>query len=455
MIRHTPWYQESIFYHIYPLGLCGAPEHNDSNDPIEHRLENLYPWIAHGQALGASALYLGPVFQSSTHGYDTIDYYQVDRRLGTNQDLADLADAVHQHGMRLVLDAVFNHVGRDFWAFRDVLTYGEGSAYVDWFHNLRFGEKSPKGDPFSYTSWQGHDDLVELNLAHHDVWAQLFDAVKLWMHQFGIDGLRLDAADSMDFDFLRALRGFVKPLREDFWLMGEVVHGNYQDWANPQTLDSVTNYAAYKGLFSSLNEANYFEIAHTLERQFGEQGLYKDLHLYTFVDNHDVDRVASRLTDERHLYPLYMLLYSMPGIPSVYYGSEWGIKGVKDDHTDAPLRPSLDLHRMNTHSPQPDLATVIRQLASIRHQTAALRLGDFTTLHVDHQQFAFVRQFQDESIIVAINSAFQDAELELAVPAGGHAFMDLLERGVTYHAHEGRIQISIPPAWGRIIACIG
>ena len=453
-MSRTYWFQDAIYYHIYPLGLCGAPQHQYFKDPVENRLELLYPWLAHVQSLGANALYLGPVFESSTHGYDTSDYYHIDRRLGDNSSFAKFADAVHQHGMRLVLDGVFNHVGRDFWAFRDVLENGETSPYIDWFHHLRFGETSPNGDPFRYEGWQGHYDLVKLNLAHPDVRAHLFDAVGLWMDQFGVDGLRLDAADCIDLDFLRALHNFVKSRRADFWLMGEVVHGNYRDWANAETLDSVTNYEAYKGLYSSLNAENYFEIAHTLERQFGEQGLYKDLYLYNFVDNHDVDRVSSKLTQSRHLYPLYLLFYSMPGMPAVYYGSEWGIKGVKGDHTDAPLRPKLELRTMTHQSQHPDLLDVIRKLGEVRRQSTALRHGNFKILSVDHQQLAFMRQATGETIMVALNSAAHNIDLELPLPVTGQEFIDLLDPGEVYQGYDGKIRVQLPPNWGRIMRCI-
>jgi len=248
----TNWTKDAIFYHIYPLGLVDAPHRNDFDAPVIHRLDQLLPWVDHIGSLGANAIYLGPVFESTSHGYDTVDYYRIDRRLGDIDTMARLAQEIHKRGLRLVLDGVFNHVGRDFWAFKDLQAHGENSAYRDWFHNLRFDGQSPMGDPFTYEGWHGHYSLVKLNLEHPDVRAHLFDAVGMWMEKFGIDGLRLDAADSIDFDFLRALRDFTKNRRSDFWLMGEVVHGDYRQWTNPETLDSVTNYEAYKGLYSSL-----------------------------------------------------------------------------------------------------------------------------------------------------------------------------------------------------------
>ena len=446
------WAEDAIFYHIYPLGLCGAPETNNFNHAVVERLDKLHEWLDHIQSLGANALYLGPLFQSSSHGYDTADYYHVDRRLGNNDTLARFADAVHQRDMHLVLDAVFNHVGRDFWAFKDVQKHGENSAYRDWFHNLRFGERSPKGDPFHYESWQGHYSLVKLNLSHPHVRAHLFDAVGMWMDRFNIDGLRLDAADCIDLDFLQALHVFSKAKRNDFWLMGEVVHGDYRKWVNARTLDSVTNYACYKGLYSSLVDSNYFEIAYNLERQFGPNGIYRDCMLYNFVDNHDVDRVASKLRDQAQLYPLYLLLFTMPGIPSIYYGSEWGLAGQKDPWSDKPLRPELVLNDMLRQALQPQLESTIERLTALRKRFKALRLGNYLPLLVDHQQFAFQRQFGDERFVIALNSSAQRVEVNLPLPIQRKSVaVDMLNGQESFSLEEDLLRISLPPNWGRIL----
>lgn len=447
----TSWTENAIFYHIYPLGLCGAPQRNDLTLPISTRLDTLYPWIDHIQGLGANAIYLGPVFQSTSHGYDTVDYYQVDRRLGNNDTLARFSEAVHQRGMHLVLDAVFNHVGRDFWAFKNVLENGENSPYSGWFSNLRFGQRSPKGDPFQYESWGGHYSLVKLNLQHQHVRDHIFDAVGMWMDKFGIDGLRLDAADCIDFDFLRALRDFTKSRNPNFWLLGEVVHGDYRQWVNSDTLDSVTNYSAYKGLYSSLKDANYFEIAHGLNQQFSENGQYPDLLLYNFVDNHDVDRVASKLKDPALLYPLYILLFTMPGIPSLYYGSEWGISGVKEKWTDAPLRPAIDIEQMKMSNPHPALTSAISRLAQIRKGIGALTSGSYHQTFVDHQQFVFTRSLKDEHILVTLNSAKEARTISLSLPWKSGYLYDLLNQGKTFKITDGKVDLSIPACWGRIL----
>ena len=446
------WAFDSIFYHIYPLGLCGAPQRNDFISPANHRLEQIHEWIPHIKSLGVNALYLGPVFESSAHGYDTADYYHVDRRLGSDETLQQLSAALHDNGIRLVLDGVFNHVGRDFWAFRDVLKNGESSAYRDWFANLRFDGSSPYGDPFTYDGWAGHYDLVKLNLGNPHVKAHLFQAIDTWVRDFYVDGLRLDAADVIDPNFLHELSGFTRQLRPDFWLMGEVVHGDYRHWANPQMLDSVTNYECYKGLYSSLVDANYFEIAYALNRQFGEDGLYRGPPLYNFADNHDVNRVASNLENPAHLYPLYYLLFTMPGVPSIYYGSEWGILGEKRNGDDRPLRPALELSAAKQNSAHPDLAETIARLARIRRENSALRNGTYQQLYVSHEQLAFARTTPAQKVVVVLNSSDQPEALDISFPWGGVSrVFDLLNRGESFQASNQTLNIIIPPNWAKIL----
>lgn len=288
------WPQDAVFYHLFPLGCFGAPERNSFDGPAANRLSDLMPWIDYLEELGVNALLLGPVFESSAHGYDIADYFRVDRRLGNGATLAAVSRELHRRGIRLVLDAVFHHTGRDFWAFRDVREKGRASAYCDWYH-LDFTRRSPYGDPFHYKGWAGNYDLVKLNLNNPAVRDHLLKAVSWWIERFEIDGLRLDAADALDLDFQRELAAHCRAIRPDFWLMGEVVHGDYSRWANPEGLSSTTNYETYKGLWSSHNDRNYFEIAYTLNRQFGPEGIYRGLALYSFADNHDVSRVASIL----------------------------------------------------------------------------------------------------------------------------------------------------------------
>lgn len=445
------WAKDAVIYHIYPLGLCGAPLSNDFNTEPVNRLEELYEWIDHISEMGANAVYLGPVFESLSHGYDTADYFNVDRRLGTNETLKKLIAALHSKNIRVILDGVFNHVGRDFWAFKDVRNNLSGSAYCDWFQGLTFNGTSPFNDPFVYQGWNGYYNLVKLNLLNENVVKHLFDAVKMWIDEFKIDGLRLDAADCLDNGFIKRLVKYCKEQKNDFWLMGEVIHGDYREWAGHDMLDSVTDYECYKGLYSSHVDKNYFEIAYSFNRLFGNEGIYKDLFLYNFADNHDVNRVASCLTSDLHLYTLYFLLFTMPGIPSIYYGSEFGIKGKKEGNSDLPLRPALELKDLINNAPLPDLFNLIIKLAVVRKNLPALRNGNYKQLYLQHQQFAFLRETDKEAVIVAVNSSNVPVDIEFTVP--GKASLKFVDQmsGEELQASVGKIKMRLWPNWGRIL----
>ena len=446
------WIDNAIFYHIYPLGATNAPQINDHTSQPFSRIAAIHGWLDHIQSLGANAIYLGPVFESTRHGYDTANYYEVDRRLGTRADLAALSADLHARNMHLVLDGVFNYVGRDFWAFKDLQANGGNSPYRDWFDDIRFGQSSPYGDPFSYAGWNGHYSLVKLNLEHPEVRQHLFGAVGMWVNELGIDGIRLDAADCLSFSFLEALSAFRDQLKPDLWLMGEVIHGDYRQWAAPHRLDSVTNYELYKGLHSAHNEHNYFELAYSLNRQFGEMGIYKHLELNSFVDNHDVARIASQLREPAGLYPLHVALFCAPGIPSVYYGSEFGLAGIKS-HDDWNLRPEFNPHALAENSPQPDLFAWIRRLAKIRKSSLALRWGSYVQRLVAADQFAFSRHAEGEDVLVLVNNANETAGLSVPMPGfEGKGFSDLLTQGDAFTADaRGNLAVRLHPKSGRIL----
>jgi cyclomaltodextrinase len=446
----THWAQDSIFYHVYPLGLCGAPARNDFTVAPMERLDRLTGWLGHIRELGCNALYLGPVFESTAHGYDTADYWHVDRRLGTDETLRRFVAAAHEAGLRVVLDGVFNHVGRDFWAFRDVRANGPDSSFAGWFAGLRFDARSPYGDPFAYEGWHGHFDLVELELSNPDVRNHLLAAVRSWIVDFRIDGLRLDAADVVSLDFQRELAAWCRSLDPDFWLFGEVVHGDYRKWANAEILDSVTNYEAYKGLYSSLADRNYFEIAYALNREFGPDGLYADLPLYNFADNHDQDRVASRLPGARLLYPLYLLLFTMPGVPSIYYGSEWGLRGRRRPGDDGPVRPELELPRDGAGVAEPGLAPAIRRLGALRAELPALRRGSYRQLLVAPEQLGFIRELDGRAAIVVRNAADVPAAVSVPIAPGDGPWRDALNGG-EWPVDGASVHLEIPPSWGRVL----
>ncbi|MGC4189873.1 MAG: alpha-amylase family glycosyl hydrolase [Thermomicrobiales bacterium] len=449
--RH--WSREAVVYHIYPLGLLDAPRQNTPGAPVESRLSSLAAWGPHIRDIGANAVYLGPVFESATHGYDTLDYRTVDRRLGTNDDLKALVASWHAQGIRVILDGVLNHVSRDAAPFRDLRERGEASAYRDWFANVRFGQRSPLGDPFTYEGWSFHYELAKLNLANPDVRAWLFDAVRFWFREFGIDGLRLDAADVMDKAFLRDLAAVCREENPDCFLVGEVVHGDYRHWAGPGMLDSVTNYQAFKALHSSLNDRNLFEVAHAFNREFGPEGMYRHLPLYNFADNHDVDRVASQVRDPADLYPLYAMLFTMPGIPSIYYASEWGYQGEKrDGWDDGPLRPAFAMPVPDDAKAAPDLEGWIARLAEVRAGSPALLDGDYAEAFVKSAQFAYLRRAERQAALVALNVANDPVTIQVAADLpDGTPLTDALDATVSATVHEGAVTLELPARTVRIL----
>ncbi len=441
------WIDTAVFYHVYPLGFCGAPQYNTDGETV-CRINKVREWIPHWKEMGVNALYIGPVFESSEHGYDTKDYYQIDKRLGDNHCFRTLCEELHQNGIRIILDGVFNHVGRQFWAFTDVQRNGQNSHYCGWFHNLNFGGGSPMGDPFWYEGWQGHYNLVKLNLRNPEVVDHLLGAVGQWINDFDIDGLRLDAADCVDPEFFKRLRQFCKSRKPDFWLVGEIIHGDYNRWANPEMLDSVTNYECYKGLYSSHNDKNYFEIAHSLNRQFGSGGIYRNIYTYNFVDNHDVNRLASTLRNLEHIYNVYSLLFTMPGVPSVYYGSEWGLTGIKQNGSDAPLRPCLDLN--NLPNPNERLSAHIGKLARLRKELPAIQTGSYEQVIVKNEQLVFKRVKDGQVVYVALNLADQDARLDFGMD-GSKVLVDRLHQNEVLAPVNGNISVLVAPYDTRIL----
>lgn len=391
------WAYESVFYQIYPLGFCGAPFENDGT--AESRIKKVIDWIPHMKKLGINAIYFSPVFESDTHGYNTRDYSKIDCRLGTNEDFKEVCDKLHEAGIRIILDGVFNHVGRGFWAFKDVQEKKWDSPYKDWFH-LSFEGNSNYNDGFWYEGWEGNYDLVKLNLRNEAVISHILENIKGWVSEFDIDGLRLDVAYCLDRDFLKRLRWFCNDLKPDFLLLGELLHGDYNQFVNHEMLHSATNYACYKGLFSSFNCMNMFEIIHSLLQQFGPEDWtrYKGMHLLSFVDNHDVTRVASILNNPNHLPLIYTLAFGMPGMPCVYYGSEWGAKAKKEEG-DPALRACFDKPEWNR------LTDHIARLSEIKKNSRALNYGSFRSVVLTNHQCIFERKYDDERILVAINAS--------------------------------------------------
>ena len=437
------WYNEATFYHIYPLGLTGAPKENDYGTPV-HRLNTLLPWIDHIKEIGCTALYIGPLFESVGHGYETTDYKKLDSRLGTNEDLTNFVKACHDKGIRVIFDGVFNHTGRDFFAFKDIQKNRENSPYVNWYCNVNFGGNTEYNDGFSYENWGGYNLLVKLNQRNPEVQYYICDVIRFWVSEFDIDGIRLDAADVLDFDFMRVLRHTADEVKKDFWLMGEVIHGDYSRWVNGQTLHSVTNYALHKALYSGHNDHNYFEIAHTV-KYLQNMG---DLDLYNFVDNHDVERIHTKLQNKAHFAPVHVLLYTLPGVPSIYYGSEFGIDGKKEKFSDASLRPALDLKDYADAVTKNPCTALIAALGKVRQGTPALSYGSYSELALTNRQFAFARDLDGVRVIVTVNN--DDSEAEMNLPTGSADEYVGALTGKKVRVEYGRIRVSIAANSGEI-----
>jgi len=442
------WWQEAIFYHIYPLGFCGVQDNMPTPFNPQHNLSKIEKFIEHLVDLGVNAVYLGPVFSSSRHGYDTADYYHIDSRLGTDSEFKELCRMIKNRGIRIILDGVFHHTGRDFWAFRDIQKNHDSSDFIEWFSGINFYEKSPYGDNFSYNGWEGHYDLVKLNLGNTDVVNHILGAVKSWIMEYDIDGIRLDVAYALEKEFLYKLSAFCRNLKNDFFLLGEVIHGEYRHWLSDELLDSVTNYQCYKGIYSAHNEHNLFELAHSLERQCNGGSINNCFSLYNFVDNHDVNRIASSLKDPAWVHTAYIVLFTMPGIPSIYYGSEWAVKGERTRYSDHPLRPSFE----NILGQKTDISVenTLKRLIRIRQNSKALQIGGYKTIHLESDVFAFLRYTDSETVIVMINSL--GAQKKIQIPFDKNiCFVDVLNNNEQFYVGNNNLNLLLYPKWGRVL----
>lgn len=423
------WYDEAIFYHMYPLGMVGAPKQNEYGEPVE-RLNNILPWISHIKNIGCNAIYIGPLFESVGHGYETTDYKKLDSRLGTNETLKNFVKECHAQGIKVIFDGVFNHTGRDFFAFKDLKENRENSRYKDWYCNVNFWGNNSYNDGFSYENWGGYDLLVKLNQKNPEVINYICDVIRFWVEEFDVDGIRLDAADVLDFDFMKALRHVANEVKSDFWLMGEVIHGDYIRWANAETLHSVTNYHLHKALYSGYNDHNFFEIAHTVKRLNDMcGGVFK---LYNFVDNHDVERIMSKLSTPKGFAPVHILLYTLPGVPSLYYGSEFGIEGRKGRGAgaDDALRPEMVYEDWTAAMEDNAYVKFITALGKIRQQVKALSFGDYKEQNLTTRQYTFSRNYEGTTVVVMVNNDDNACTMHGGAPDGKYIGV-LSGRGIT------------------------
>jgi glycosidase len=321
------WPDHAIWWHVYPLGFVGAErEARPEGASRVHRLARLTGWLDHLVGLGCNGLALGPVFASETHGYDTVDHYRIDPRLGDEDDLRRLIDEASQKGIRILLDGVFNHVGHGFEPLADLMAHGYDSPYRTWFHpDLR--------------TFEGHDRLVTLNHAEPEVAAYVTDVMTHWLER-GVDGWRLDAAYAVPSPFWRTVTDRVRARFPDAWFVGEVIHGDYPRLVEHTGFDSVTQYELWKAIWSSLNDRNFFELAHALDRHNTKLDTFAP---QTFLGNHDVTRIASRLERKEHRQHALVVLLTIGGVPSIYAGDEFGFEGIKEERVggDDAIRPAF------------------------------------------------------------------------------------------------------------------
>ncbi|EHO50347.1 alpha amylase, catalytic domain protein [Lachnospiraceae bacterium oral taxon 082 str. F0431] len=407
------WYDGAVFYHIYPIGMTGAPRTN-TFEAGEHRLNKLLDWLPHIKAIGCDAIYIGPIFESVAHGYETIDYKKLDSRLGDNNDFINFVKACHEIGIKVIVDGVFNHVGREFFAFKDLKEHRENSAYRDWFKNIHFDWNNDYNDGLYYDSWDGHGTLVNLNHQNPAVREYFLDVARFWISEFDIDGIRLDAADVLDFTFMRELRSVTDSCKQDFWLLGEVIHGDYTRWVNNEMLHSVTNYWLHKALYSGHNDHNYFEIAHTVKR-CTDMGMHIANAFYNFVDNHDVARIITKLNNKAHFFPVHVLLYTLPGKPSIYYGSEFAIEGEKKPYADEILRPELKIEDYKDAVNTNENTKRIAALGNMRLNNQWVGEAGYRELLLTNRQYAFLREYGDKRLVAIVNNDDNDADINLNI----------------------------------------
>ena len=408
-MREPEWVEHAVWWHVFPMGFLGAERERLAPDAeVQHRLPRLEPWLDYLVELGASGLLLGPVFESSTHGYDTVDHLAIDRRLGDASDFESLARAAHARGVRVLLDGVFNHVGRDFAQFQEALRDGPGSPAAQWFHLYWPATGEPGGEP-DYEHFEGHRSLVSLNHGSAAVVDHVVDVLCHWLDR-GADGWRLDAAYSVAPSFWAQVLPRVRERHPDVYVVGEVLHGDYADYVRTAGLDSVTQYELWKSIWSSLNDGNFHELAWTLSRHDELLDTFVPL---TFIGNHDVTRIASKLEDPPHLAHALVVLLTVGGTPCIYYGDEQGFHGVKEDRVggDDAVRPAFPDDPAGLSVLGAPVLDLHRRLISLRRRHAWLHRARTTVEHVANDQVVYVSRFGDESLTVALNVASSECAL--------------------------------------------
>ncbi|MBD3229313.1 MAG: alpha-amylase [Candidatus Lokiarchaeota archaeon] len=456
-INYLPdWAKRSVIYHIYPLGFFDAPRYGREESKVVDRLSGIRDYYDHFQNLGINTIQFGPIFESVSHGYDTIDYMKVDHRLGTNDIFKQIVSELHNMGIKVLVDGVFNHVSREFDSFKDIQEYKEKSWRKHW-HRVDFSKNSPYDDGFDYENWEGHYELVKLNLDEKDVRDYIFSVVRYWLGEIDIDGWRLDVAYQIKPDFWRNFRRVCKETKQDCFLIGEMIHGPYDKWVGPDLLDAGTSYQIYKSIWSAFNSNNMYELKAVIERSFHpEWGVFKNIVLVNFLGNHDTTRIRSILKDERYLYPAFIFLFTSNGIPKIYYGDEIGMKGVKGKHDDYDLRKPMpkkfDDWPVNANA----ILEHLKKLIQIRKNNHALIYGSITPVYAQDNILVYLRRSSSQTILIVINNSTETQYKKIPLwnqNLNGSKFVEILEQGGNkeYTIHDNHLEAELFPCWGRIL----
>jgi len=456
-INYIPdWAKRAIIYHIYPLGFFGAPKYSKDEDHETNRLAGIRDYYEYFKELGINVIQFGPVFESVSHGYDTIDFMKIDHRLGTNDLFKEIVNELHNLGIKVLLDGVFNHVSREFDSFKDIQIYKEKSWRKHW-HYIDFSRNNPYNDGFDYKNWEGHYELVKLNLNERDVREYIYNVARYWLKDIGIDGWRLDVAYQISSYFWSEFRKVCKEAKADCFLIGEMIHGPYNKWIGPDLLDAGTGYQVYKSIWSAFNSNNMHELKAVLERSFHQEwGLFKDIVLMNFLGNHDTTRIRSILKDERFIYPVFTFLFTANGIPKIYYGDEIGMRGVKGEHNDDDLRKSMP----KTKDFWPDngisIFNHVKNLIQIRKNNHGLIYGDITPIYADPNYLAYIRRSSKQTLLVVISNKFESEYKSIPLwnqNLNGCKFIELLEQGgpKEYYIENNHLNAEFFPCWSRIL----
>lgn len=392
----SSWAPYAIWWHVYPLGFTGAPaeELPAEAEPV-HRLGHLINWLDYAIELGCSGILLGPIFASASHGYDTVDYLRIDPRLGDEADFVRLADECRARGLHLLLDGVFNHVGRDFPQFQQALAEGKGSQYDNWF-KIYWDNPANEDGAADYECFEGHRALVTLNHDEPAVADYVSTVMNHWQDR-GASGWRLDAAYAVPPAFWRGVLPAVRSAHPDTWIVGEMIHGDYSGYVAESGIDSVTQYELWKATWSSINDGNFYELAWALERH---EGFAREFLPMTFVGNHDVTRIASKLENPEFVGHALALLFTLAGSPSIYYGDEQGLRGDKEeriggDDAIRPAYPSSPDELPDRHSPA---LRMHEELIALRRRHAWLAECVTTASLVANEQLALICTPRDGSL---------------------------------------------------------